>query len=241
MNHSAAFDGKDKSPDLLNRDAAYLPAPPPSRDHNDPSLGDGNELRGFDMKVKCVNATGPLRSYRVLSFQDRRSGRERRRPCDRVVEGGERRLEIPPVERLVDAADELDVLLPRHGTEYPPGSARWLSIDPRTGGGGESRGSVLLILGAASSRCVVVAHQSGTADVVFESRLAPTRDRGRGIRPARGLSNREIAEELVLSEAAAKTHVKRKLLKLDASRRVQAVVVAHEGGLVTLGDAAQRS
>ena len=52
---------------------------------------------------------------------------------------------------------------------------------------------------------------------------------------AAGRSNREIAEDLHLSEGTVKVHVGRILSKLDLRDRVQAVVLAYESGLITPG------
>jgi DNA-binding NarL/FixJ family response regulator len=51
---------------------------------------------------------------------------------------------------------------------------------------------------------------------------------------ARGLSNGEIAEELTISPATAKTHVAHLLTKLDARDRIQLVIIAYQSGLVTM-------
>ncbi len=50
-----------------------------------------------------------------------------------------------------------------------------------------------------------------------------------------GLSNEEIAEQLVVTRATAKTHVSRALCKLHARDRAQLVVLAYEAGLVRPG------
>jgi len=50
---------------------------------------------------------------------------------------------------------------------------------------------------------------------------------------ARGLSNKELAQQLVIADNTVKTHVKRILTKLGARDRAQAIVIAYESGLMS--------
>lgn len=54
---------------------------------------------------------------------------------------------------------------------------------------------------------------------------------------AQGMSNREIADAFVVSEATVRTHVSRILMKTDSRDRTQAVVLAYRSGLVAVPDA----
>jgi DNA-binding NarL/FixJ family response regulator len=67
-----------------------------------------------------------------------------------------------------------------------------------------------------------------------EDRLAELTQREREVLAlvGRGLSNQEIAAELTVSKATARTHVSRAMVKLGARDRAQLVVIAYQTGLV---------
>ncbi len=58
------------------------------------------------------------------------------------------------------------------------------------------------------------------------------REREAVVLAARGLSNDEIADRMVISPLTAKTHINRAMTKLRARDRAQLVVFAYEAGLV---------
>jgi len=99
-------------------------------------------------------------------------------------------------------------------------------------------------------RCVELERQvGGTAaaapaqpDARWAGLLAQLSEREREILVwmARGLSNRDLAGKLFVSETTVKTHVSSVLSKLGLSSRVQAVVVAYEAGVVRPGEAEVR-
>ena len=94
------------------------------------------------------------------------------------------------------------------------------------------------LLSPSATRRLITEFVSQPANRRVEtSALAELTDREREVVAlvAGGLSNDEIAQELVISPATARTHVSRAMMKLHARDRAQLVVVAFESGLVAPG------
>jgi len=94
------------------------------------------------------------------------------------------------------------------------------------------------LLSPSVTRTVIarMAHQP-TPDLTGSDRLEELTPREREVLAliARGLSNTEIAVQLVIEESTVKTHVKRILMKLRLRDRVQAVIFAYENGITQPG------
>jgi len=98
-----------------------------------------------------------------------------------------------------------------------------------------NRGDALL--DPAITRTVIVEFARSPARRELAVKLEELTEREREVfrLMARGLSNAEIARELVVSEGTVKTHVAHILLKLGLRDRVQAVVYAYESGEAQAG------
>lgn len=103
----------------------------------------------------------------------------------------------------------------------------------RTVAGGEA------LLAPAILRRLIAHHTTSVPTAAEPARVVPRlqelTEREVGVLRllAQGLSNREIARELWITESTVKTHVTRLFTKLDLRDRAQAVVVAYESGLVS--------
>ena len=94
-----------------------------------------------------------------------------------------------------------------------------------------------LIQPSITRRLVETFVESRARKVHSETSLSVLTDREREILAlvARGLTNDDIAADLVISPATVKTHVARIMSKLGAHDRAQLVVLAYENGLVVPG------
>jgi DNA-binding NarL/FixJ family response regulator len=90
-----------------------------------------------------------------------------------------------------------------------------------------------LLAPSVTSRVIARMAQQPAPDTTRDARLAALTPREREVLElvASGLSNAEIAADLVIEESTVKTHTKRILGKLGARDRVQAVIFAYEHGL----------
>jgi DNA-binding NarL/FixJ family response regulator len=96
-----------------------------------------------------------------------------------------------------------------------------------------ARGDALLAPAVTRTLISEFVNGPAPADPAAGRELLTAREREIVELVARGLSNEEIAEGMVISPLTAKTHVNRAMMKLHCRDRAQLVVWAYESGLIT--------
>ena len=98
----------------------------------------------------------------------------------------------------------------------------------QTVGAGES-----LLSPSVTTRVIDRMAQQPSPDLADRAKLADLTPREREVLElvAGGLSNREIAKELVIEDTTVRSHIRRILMKLDLRDRVQIVIFAYETGV----------
>ena len=91
------------------------------------------------------------------------------------------------------------------------------------------------VLFPAAVRRLVAARPAASPDILGSPAALTDRETGVLRLMAAGLSNSDIAVDLVISLETVKTHVGNVLAKLGATNRTQAVITAYESGLVVPG------
>ncbi|MEU4404725.1 response regulator transcription factor [Streptosporangium sp. NPDC023963] len=93
------------------------------------------------------------------------------------------------------------------------------------------------LLSPGVTRRLIAEYASRAKEPLHTRDLGPLTDREREVLAlvGTGMTNDEIAGELFMSPATAKTHVSRTMMKLHARDRAQLVVIAYESGLVRPG------
>jgi len=156
----------------------------------------------------------------------------------RVVAAGDALLAPSVTRRLIGEFARTTAAAGQMGAEEPiAAAAKGIPVrdgpgwdDAAARGGGTAAGSMvpdITAQGPGNSRARAIC----TADQL--ARLLTDRELEVLTMVARGLSNGEIAEQLTISPATAKTHVGHLLTKLDARDRIQLVIIAYQSGLVT--------
>jgi len=93
------------------------------------------------------------------------------------------------------------------------------------------------LLSPGVTRRLIAEYASRAKEPRHARDLSPLTDREREVLTlvGTGMTNDEIAGELFMSPATAKTHISRTMMKLHARDRAQLVVIAYESGLVRPG------